>query len=86
MMQFITLIYSTAIMCVLLFTCLLCSEIPALLLNIFQSTKHINYERKQTSKTNLTFYREYYGSILSSLINPTIINYQTLYAGNLIAC
>jgi hypothetical protein len=86
MMQFITLIYYIVTVYGLLFTSLLCGGICALLINIFQSTNHIKYEKKQTSQPNLTFNRDYYGSILNSLINPTIINYQTLYASNLIAC
>jgi hypothetical protein len=86
MTQFITLIYNIVIIYVLLFTCLLCREIRSFLLNNFQSTKNVKYEKKQTSKTNLTLYRDYYGSIHNSSINPTIINYQTSYAGNLITC
>jgi len=69
MIQFITLIYSIATMFVLLFTCFLSYEICAYLLKAFQSTKHIKYERKQTSKTKLTLNRIIMGP---SIIVPLI--------------
>ena len=67
MIQFITLISNIVITYGLLLKRLLCSGICVLLYNKLQSTKLINYERKQTSKTNLTLNQAYYGSIHSVL-------------------
>ena len=67
MIQFITLISNIVITYGLLFKRLLYSGICVLLFNKLQSTKLIKYERKQTSKTNLTHNQAYYGSIHSVL-------------------
>ena len=68
MSQFITLKSDTITIYALVFMALLCHKIYFSLINPIKSTKQINYEKNQTSKTNLTFNRDYY-SLFNNLFN-----------------